>query len=103
MASPSSSLPDSSSLFGSPTLVDSILDEFQSFNNHNIEENPCLESIQDNHEKLKCPKCEQDCILPPQGIAGLISDYATMNVLESNAVERTPFLVLDVRQKRLML
>lgn len=103
MASPTPSLPDSS-LFGSPQLgtfgdqphsdigtqctlchetytIPKVLPCLHTFCQ------PCLEKIQENPDKIQCPKCEQDCTLPPQGVSGLLSDYAISNVLESSALE----------------
>ncbi|KAF4526901.1 hypothetical protein B566_EDAN014523 [Ephemera danica] len=45
----------------------------------------CLEKHQDHPEKVSCPQCKHECILPPQGIAGLLSDYAVNNLLEAIA------------------
>ncbi|XP_074649631.1 protein brain tumor-like isoform X2 [Tubulanus polymorphus] len=48
---------------------------------------PCLEKIQDTAEKLSCPECHQDTPLPPQGISGLMPDFAISNILESTIVD----------------
>lgn len=38
-------------------------------------------------DKLACPQCHQDCPLSSQGVAGLPSDYAISNILESSAMD----------------
>ncbi|XP_076344877.1 protein brain tumor-like isoform X2 [Tachypleus tridentatus] len=48
---------------------------------------PCLEKIQESPDNIKCPQCQQECILTGQGIGGLLSDYAISNILESTALE----------------
>lgn len=116
MASPTPSLPDSS-LFGSPQLG-SFGDQSQSENlstecsicqeTYTVPKvlpclhtfcQPCLEKLQDNLEKIQCPKCEQDCTLPPQGISGLLSDYAITNVLETSALEDSPLSCTGCKTK----
>ncbi|GFY37314.1 brain tumor protein [Trichonephila inaurata madagascariensis] len=118
MTSPSSSLPDSCSLFGSPSQIDSIVDDIppeecstycslchEKFTSPKVLPclhtfcKACLERVQDNCEKLKCPKCEHDCALPPQGVSGLLSDYAVINVLESDAIERPPLSCTGCKTK----
>lgn len=116
MASPTPSLPDSS-LFGSPQLG-SFGDQSQSENTstecsicqetytapkvlpclHTFCQ-PCLEKLQDNLEKIQCPKCDQDCVLPPQGISGLLSDYALSNVLENSGGEGSPLSCTGCKTK----
>lgn len=116
MASPTPSLPDSS-LFGSPQLG-SFGDQTQSESlvtecslcqeTYSVPKvlpclhtfcQSCLEKIQDNHEKIQCPKCEQDCTLPPQGISGLLSDYAINNVLETATLEGSPLSCTGCKTK----
>ncbi|CAL1261448.1 unnamed protein product [Larinioides sclopetarius] len=117
MASPTPSLPDSS-LFGSPQLgsfgdqssqpeslgtecglchetytAPKVLPCLHTFCQ------PCLEKIQENHDKITCPKCEQDCILPSQGIAGLLSDYAINNVLETSSIDGSPLSCTGCKTK----
>lgn len=48
---------------------------------------PCLEKLQVSAEKISCPECHQDTYLTPQGLTGLMSDYAVSNILESFALE----------------
>lgn len=48
---------------------------------------PCLEKSLETSDKLECPQCHQDCALSSQGVAGLLSDYAISNILESSAVD----------------
>jgi len=36
---------------------------------------PCLERIQEHVDKITCPTCQSDCVLGPQGVAGLLTDY----------------------------
>ncbi|KFM61352.1 B-box type zinc finger protein ncl-1, partial [Stegodyphus mimosarum] len=116
MASPTPSLPDSS-LFGSPQLG-SFGDQAQPENlgtecslcheTYTVPKvlpclhtfcQPCLEKLQENHDKIQCPKCEQDCALPPQGISGLLSDYAISNVLETSALEGSPLSCTGCKTK----
>ncbi|GBM64171.1 B-box type zinc finger protein ncl-1 [Araneus ventricosus] len=122
MTSPTSSAADSCSLFGSPSQVDiltSFVDEMKlngnestycSICNEKFESpkvlpclhtfcKPCLERIQDNIDGLRCPKCEQDCVLPPLGVSGLLPDYAFMNVLESQSVEKPPLSCTGCKTK----
>ncbi|GFT29796.1 b-box type zinc finger protein ncl-1 [Trichonephila clavipes] len=117
MASPTPSLPDSS-LFGSPQLG-SFGDQSSQPESlgtecgicHETYTTPkvlpclhtfcqaCLEKIQENNDKITCPKCEQDCILPPQGISGLLSDYAIHNVLETSTLEGSPLSCTGCKTK----
>ncbi|GIX68440.1 b-box type zinc finger protein ncl-1 [Caerostris extrusa] len=57
------------------------------------------EKIQENHDKITCPKCEQDCTLPPQGIAGLLSDYSINNILEASTLEGSPLACTGCKTK----
>ena len=104
MTSPTLSLPDSS-FFGSPELG-SFGDQPQSENQttecsichetftapkvlpclHTFCQ-PCLEKIQESLDKIQCPKCDQDCAFPLQGISKLLSDYVLSNVLENSGGE----------------
>lgn len=117
MTSPASSLPDTSSLFGSPevdSLVGDIMPEafgtecsfcLQTYTAPKVLSclhtfcKQCLERLQDGPDKIKCPKCEQDCVLPPLGVAGLLSDYAILNVLESTSTESAPLSCTGCKTK----
>ncbi|GFR30841.1 b-box type zinc finger protein ncl-1 [Trichonephila clavata] len=117
MASPTPSLPDSS-LFGSPQLgsfgdqssqPESLGTEcgvcHETYTTPKVLPclhtfcQPCLEKIQENNDKITCPNCEQDCILPPQGISGLLSDYAINNVLETSTLEGSPLSCTGCKTK----
>ncbi|GFT71083.1 brain tumor protein [Nephila pilipes] len=117
MASPTPSLPDSS-LFGSPQLgsfgdqssqPESLGTEcgicHETYTTPKVLPclhtfcQPCLEKIHENNDKITCPKCEQDCILPPQGISGLLSDYAISNVLETSTLEGSPLSCTGCKTK----
>ena len=50
---------------------------------------PCLEKTQEFPDKVICPKCRQETLLPPEGVVSLISDYAVSNLLETFALETT--------------
>lgn len=47
---------------------------------------PCLEK-ECTGDKIRCPQCNHDTPLPPGGTAGLPSDYAVSNILETAALE----------------
>lgn len=47
---------------------------------------PCLEKTQDVAEKVVCPDCRQETVLPLSGLGGLLPDYAVSNILEANAM-----------------
>ncbi|KAH8026875.1 hypothetical protein HPB51_026210 [Rhipicephalus microplus] len=47
---------------------------------------PCLEK-ECTGDKVRCPQCNHDTPLPPGGTAGLPSDYAVSNILETAALE----------------
>ncbi|XP_023236199.1 B-box type zinc finger protein ncl-1-like isoform X1 [Centruroides sculpturatus] len=59
----------------------------------------CLEKIQESTEKIKCPQCQQECSLPVQGVAGLLSDYAVSNILEMAAIEGTSLCCTGCKSK----
>lgn len=59
---------------------------------------PCLEKAQSS-DKIKCPQCNQESLLSPQGINGLLSDYAISNVLETVAMEGTPLSCTGCKSK----
>ncbi|XP_013411612.1 brain tumor protein [Lingula anatina] len=46
---------------------------------------PCLEKMQEIPEKIQCPTCRQETLLPASGVVGLLPDYAVSNLLEANA------------------
>ncbi|XP_022251345.1 B-box type zinc finger protein ncl-1-like [Limulus polyphemus] len=59
----------------------------------------CLEKIQESPDKIKCPHCQEECLLTTQGVSGLLSDYAISNILEVNAMEATSLCCTGCRTK----
>ncbi|KAG8200963.1 hypothetical protein JTE90_020599 [Oedothorax gibbosus] len=116
MASPTPSLPDSS-LFGSPQLgsfgdqsqPESLPTEcficHETFTFPKVLHclhtfcQPCLEKIQESHEKITCPKCQQDTPLSAQGLSELLSDYVIHNILETSTLEGAPLSCTGCKTK----
>lgn len=42
----------------------------------------CLEKLLESPDRLKCPSCGHECLLPPNGISGLVTDHSIVNMLE---------------------
>jgi hypothetical protein len=45
----------------------------------------CLDKQLETPDRIKCPGCGHESLLPSNGAAGLLSDYATVNMLEQIA------------------
>ncbi|XP_022235002.1 B-box type zinc finger protein ncl-1-like isoform X2 [Limulus polyphemus] len=59
---------------------------------------PCLEKIQESPGKIKCPQCQEECLLT-DGLAGLLSNYAVSNILEANALQGTTLCCTGCKTK----
>ncbi|XP_013790529.1 B-box type zinc finger protein ncl-1-like, partial [Limulus polyphemus] len=60
---------------------------------------PCLEKIQESPDKIKCPQCHEEFLLTTQGVAGLLSNYAVSNILETNAMNVTSLCCTGCKTK----
>jgi len=49
----------------------------------------CLERDPDHPDKLTCPSCQQECVIPSFGLAGLLSDLTLNSALTENIIEES--------------
>ncbi|XP_076343760.1 protein brain tumor-like isoform X2 [Tachypleus tridentatus] len=114
MASPTLSLPDSTAFSSMSVSTDHSLEDSPSTKCPLCQEvytipkvlpclhtfcQPCLEKIQESPDKIKCPHCQEECLLTAQGVSGLLSDYAISNILEVSALEATSLSCTGCRTK----